>query len=36
MYVPDKYEPHVLSMDEVNHSQDGIMHKNIILLDDEI
>ena len=36
--VPDKYRAYVLSMDEVNLSQDGIIHKNIInfLLDDEI
>ena len=36
--VPDKYRAYVLTMDEVNLSQDGIIHKNIInfLLDDEI
>ena len=38
MDVPDKYWTYVLSMDDVNLSQDGIIHKNIIdfLLDDEI
>lgn len=38
MDVPDKYRAYVLSMDEINLSQDGIVHKNIIdfLLDDEI
>ena len=38
MDVPDKYRAYVLSMDEVNRSQDGIIHKNIIdfLLDEEI
>lgn len=36
--VPDKYDAYVLSMDEMNFSQNGIKHKNIIdfLLDDEI
>jgi len=36
--IPDKYDTYVLSMDEINFSQNGIKHKNIIdfLLDDEI
>ena len=38
MDVPDKYGTYVLSMDEVDLSQEGIVHKNTIdfLLDDEI
>ena len=36
--VPDKYRAYVLSMDEVNLSEGGIIHENIIdfLLDYEI
>ena len=36
--VPDKYDAYVLSMDELDMSQDGIKHRNIIdfLLNNEI